>query len=186
MDDGSMREISGKLRVLSQKVLDGVPYLFNNFTFVKHSEENRHERTKQSSAKSCGTLGPIAHVPGEVFRLCFSQGSQVEILSSECDPRATLGEIFDLPFLGSAAVGASPLEYGLPILPTRRKPFGVGGFNRAAPPCADPGRGAYMVNVFIFYETSAASFALRLHCFPARPVAPFTLRVRNSRSAGAS
>ena len=34
----------------------------------------------------------------------------MKIISSGCDPRATLGGIIDLPFLGSAAVGASPLE----------------------------------------------------------------------------
>ena len=33
-----------------------------------------------------GTLGPIAHVPGEFFRLRFSRGSQVKVLSSGCDP----------------------------------------------------------------------------------------------------
>ena len=53
-------------------------------------------------------LGLIARVPGELYRLCLSRGSQVKVLSSGCDPRAALGEIFDVPFSGSAAVGASP------------------------------------------------------------------------------
>ena len=34
----------------------------------------------------------------------------MKVLPSGRDPRAAFGEIFDLPFLGSAAVGASPLE----------------------------------------------------------------------------
>ena len=35
-------------------------------------------------------------------------GFTSESSSSGCDPRAALGEIFDVPFSGSAAVGASP------------------------------------------------------------------------------
>ena len=66
--------------------------------------------------KISGTLGPIAHVPGEFFRLCFSREAQVKIISSGCDLRATLGGIIDLPFLGSAAVGASPLESADPTV----------------------------------------------------------------------
>ena len=85
-----------------------------------------------------GTLGVIVHMPDEFLRLGFSRGRQGKVLPSGRDPRAASGEIFDLPFWGSAAVGASPLEYGLFILATCRAPFGVGGFNRPAATAADP------------------------------------------------
>ena len=44
----------------------------------------------------------------------------MEVLASGCDPRTAFGEIFDVPFLGSAAVGASPLESADPGRGARR------------------------------------------------------------------
>ena len=40
--------------------------------------------------------------------------------------------------------------FGPKAHPHASSPSGVGGFKRAAPPCADPGRDSCMLNIFIF------------------------------------
>ena len=56
-----------------------LPYPLNNSIFVKKNTKWNDRITREIF----GTLGPIAHEPGEFFRLCFSRGSQVKVLRPE-------------------------------------------------------------------------------------------------------
>ena len=87
----------------------------------------------------------------------------MKIISSGCDPRATLGEIIDLPFLGSAAVGASPLESADPgggPACGAVKLLGAGGWGQEPGPMC-PRRGVTFADRHQVFSPGALSGACR-------------------------